>query len=164
MCNTGVRANKKYLLYSSRPEAMIVEWDTEYGDPNVLDSVMETYWDDFQHSMQKYDEMSGKAHYLIEGDLGLWNGRRKVYTVKDTIAQAIGVAADKMDEIDVYDDQYGFVHVTGYHHDGINYFKISKISDRGEKVFRNAGCQPCTRLLRDHNHKAVKFRKTLGWI
>ena len=69
---------------------------------------------------------------VIIGQLGLWNGPHKVTPTKcKTILEAVYKCIKEMDEVEIYEDQYGNLKVDGYHHDGTNHFTIKKITDKG---------------------------------
>jgi len=69
---------------------------------------------------------------VILGNLGLWNGPHQVipYECK-SILEAVHKCIEDMDEVEIYEDQYGNLKVDGYHHDGTNHFTIKRVTDKG---------------------------------
>ena len=103
----------------------------EYNDVDYEDLVdyndTEWYYSFGEGASWKYD-----TPVVIIGNLGLWNGPHKVIPTKcKTILEAVYKCIEDMDEVEIYEDQYGNLKVDGYHHDGTNHFTIKKVTDKG---------------------------------
>jgi len=72
---------------------------------------------------------------VITGSLGLWDGRRKIYPVKvANIIEAVNKCCNQdIEEVDIYEDQYGNFILNAYHHDGCNEFIIKKYTKKGNR-------------------------------
>lgn len=107
-----LRADKRYLR----------EW-TEEGE-----------WeegDDLEWRIEDICMEFGKGPVVINGILGLWNGKQKIQPtecsdIETAIYKCIGRDGDILDPDDLYIDENGIVNLTVSHHDGKNIFTISK--------------------------------------
>lgn len=72
---------------------------------------------------------------VITGTLGLWDGRHKINPVKvANIIEAVNKCVDQdIEEVDMYEDQYGNFILNAYHHDGCNEFIIKKYTKKGNR-------------------------------
>ena len=92
-----------------------VEWNYSFGD----EATWKTSW-------------VNEIPVVITGKLGLWNGNPTINHVEcKNIEEAVYKCISDMDEVEIYEDSYGNLHVDGYHHDGTNHFVIKKKTDKG---------------------------------
>ena len=110
-------------------------FDGEYNDVDYEDLVdyNDTEWN---YSFGDGAEWKGSSvdniPVVIIGKLGLWNGPHKVIPTKcKSIIEAIYKCIEDMDEVEIYEDQYGNLKIDAYHHDGTNHFTIKKVTDKG---------------------------------
>lgn len=76
-----------------------------------------------------------KGHYfLIEADLGLWDGRRKARKIANSFDNAINSCLSSLEHYSVTYEK-GEVLVEGSHHDGSNSFTIKPLSKRGMEYY-----------------------------
>ena len=67
--------------------------------------------------------------YLVKADIGAWDGRREGGKIINDLKTAISECVDYDDsEIEIKDDS---LCITGYHHDGTNYFTIYFVTPNG---------------------------------
>lgn len=66
--------------------------------------------------------------------LGLWYGDREASKEFDNLSSAISECLEDMNEI--YEDQYGNLHLEAHHHDGCNRYIFKKITEKGERAIR----------------------------
>lgn len=89
------------------------------------------YFDDFG---EKYSNLStsplANQKVAVTGVLGLWYGKRIITPkVFEDLSKAIAKCLEDYNEI--YEDQYGNLHIEAHHHDGMNHFIIKKATDKG---------------------------------
>lgn len=106
--------------------------------------------------------------FLVVADLGLWDGRHAGGKIFDSLEQALKTCADRMDNFDVYEDRYGNLLAAGHHHDGSNYFRIYKLTAKGEEYARIHQYDLTDRelhgkLMRNEYRRAIRLRKVFGW-
>jgi hypothetical protein len=66
----------------------------------------------------------------VVGTLGLWNGPHKIMPKQfENVRDAVCTCLEDYNEI--YEDQYGNLHIKAHHHDGTNHFIIKKVTDKG---------------------------------
>ena len=90
-----------------------VEWNYSFGD--------EASWKDTELDNQEI---------VVLGTLGLWNRAPKVKKVFDSLSKAISACLDGMDDVEIFEDQYGNLKIDGYHHDGCNHYILKKNGSR----------------------------------
>lgn len=105
-------------------------YDKEDFEEYVRDCYDEYFDADFgDYGNWKYSPLANQKVAVI-GQLGLWNGPHKIYPKEfDNVQDA--VRACLQDYNDIYEDQYGNLHVEAHHHDGCNHFIIKKVTDKG---------------------------------
>ena len=86
----------------------------------------EYFNDDFgDRGNWKYSPLANQKVAVI-GTLGLWDGTKKIYPKEfDNLQKAVFACLEDMNEI--YEDQYGNLHIKAHHHDGTNHFIIKKV-------------------------------------
>ena len=105
-----------------------VEWNYSFGD----EASWKTGW-------------VNQIPVVITGKLSLWNGPHKVIPTKcKNIEEAVYKCISDMDEVEIYEDQYGNLNIDAYHHDGTNHFTIKKKTDKGNR------CLHFTKLWNDY--------------
>ena len=77
-----------------------------------------------------YSSLKGQK-VEVQGVLGLWNGKRPVKAQFDNLYEAIQKCLE--DENIIYEDGYGNLMISAYHHDGQNLFKIKKLTSKGPR-------------------------------
>lgn len=99
----------------------------------------ENMWDILNGRFEDlFDYESDNKQYVITGSLGLWYGRRGVYSdiVFDSIGEAIRECWNDCEDIIVYDKK-GHLIVEALHHDGRNIFEIKELTKKGEDMMDN---------------------------
>lgn len=81
---------------------------------------------DFLNFMDDIDSIEQNGSYVVYATLGLWYGRIKAQKQCHWLYQAINECVYMMDDIVIFEDRYGNLHVTGYHHDGVNEYLIKR--------------------------------------
>lgn len=89
------------------------------------------YFDDFG---EKYSNLSSSPlanqKVVVTGVLGLWCGKKKIKNQPfDSLAKAVARCLE--DDNEIYEDQYGNLHIEAHHHDGVNHFIIKKATIKG---------------------------------
>ena len=105
-------------------------------------------WDNFKSDCNAYDRKHRYSSYVIEGSLGLWNGRHNVIGERVDLLGALDfcIGNDSMYDIVIKEDQFGAMVVEYHHHDGCNIFTIKR-KDDNKRYTQN-----------------IRFRKELGYI
>lgn len=91
------------------------------------DEVNDMYFmDDFgNYGNWKYSTLKNQKVAVI-GQLGLWNGPHKIIPKRfNNVQEAVFACLEDLNEI--YEDQYGNLHIEAHHHDGTNHFIIKKV-------------------------------------
>ena len=84
--------------------------------------------DDFGEYGNWYYSPLQNQEVAVVGTLGLWNGKHKIEPKKFcNLNKAILACLE--DENEIFEDQYGNLHIRAYHHDGTNHFIIKKVVD-----------------------------------
>lgn len=79
---------------------------------------------DFMELKAEMQKMKGV--YIIEGYLGLWDGKHKIIPIEDSLINLFNKATYNSDDIEVfYNEKDKIYNVKDYHHDGCNVFYIS---------------------------------------
>lgn len=145
---------RRSSLYDS-PESVPDDdaWEAVY-------SMIEYDCEDFDTEL-KYASNKESGHWLMTADLGLWYGRREGGMVFDDVYTAIMQCLRNMDYFSIHEDDYGNVRITGRHHDGINYYFLYRLSERGEEWYKNHTYSSretvCRTLEKPHNRRAAKL-------
>ena len=122
--------------------------DIVNGEYNDIDDEDLQDYNDVEWNYSFGDEASWKTSWVneipvvITGKLGLWNGNPTIKNVEcKNIEEAVYKCISDMDEVEIYEDNYGNLNIDAYHHDGTNYFTIKKKTDKGNR------CLHFTKLL-----------------
>lgn len=104
------------------PTEEAIEEECFYENQNCFDMFMEE---------TKYNKINNNK-IRAYANLGLWYGNRKASKDFPNLTNAIIECLEDYNEI--YEDQYGNLHLEAYHHDGVNHFIFKKITDKGDRV------------------------------
>ena len=112
-CRDIVNGEYNDIDYEDLQDYNDVEWNYSFGD--------EAEWK---------ESWVNDTRVVIIGSLGLWNGPHKIIPKQfGTIMDAIYACIEDMDEVEIYEDQYGNLKIDAYHHDGCNHYIIKKFED-----------------------------------
>jgi len=104
----------------------IDDYDKEKFEDYCIDCNNEYFYDDFGKKGNWAYSPLKDVKVAVTGTLGLWNGNPKIEPKKfDNLNEAISACLEDMNEI--YEDQYGNLHIKAHHHDGTNHFIIKKV-------------------------------------
>lgn len=90
--------------------------------------------------LENIDRISDRINevYVIEGSLGLWNGRPSIIPViMSNLADAIKKCIGECQYFDVTWEN-GVISISASHHDGTNHFEIHALSKKGLNRYYNA--------------------------
>ena len=145
---------KTYLLWKSWYLMSEEERNFMMSDSDLLDCYLDNYNEDIDtYDKEKFEEYCsfvndnyfdddfGDSKYsnwyysslkdqkvAVIGTLGLWNGTHEIKpTGFENLGRAIRTCLQ--DENEIYEDQYGNLHIEAHHHDGVNHFIIKKVVD-----------------------------------
>ena len=105
----------------------------------------------FRWMSDDYDDLIAQIETCDEfpcytkANLGLWYGRRQAYAQDKDLKSAIMRCLAGMDDYEIEETPYGKLMITGYHHDGTNYYEIYKGTA-------------------ESNKRNIHLRRLLGWI
>lgn len=174
----------KHLIISNDPfavygdygemEKAMLDNDTDEAIPNEdavwrwvgyqLDFDWEMFLDDLRRAQEKDPCM-----WLVTGKLGLWNGTQAGGKIFSDLTTAIYDMIANY-EYAIYEDPYGNVTARCAHHDGVNHFKLYRISEKGEEWIERNSLWNGRRYLceslekRKPLRKSARLREYLGWI
>ena len=127
---------KSYGLYSLQELKELKEnlrenfaEDFEGMEDEVLDeAVVENINQDWECFIDEitYNNL-GTLECVIEGVLGLWDGKHTIIPTNDILAKCITRCIGDSDEVEIYEED-GELKIDTYHHDGTNHFTISQAS------------------------------------
>lgn len=113
-----------------------LDYENDNGDEELFDERIADYLDDgFKDDFgEKYSNLSSSPlanqKVVVTGVLGLWNGKKKIKNQAfDSLAKAVARCLE--DDNEIYEDQYGNLHIEAHHHDGVNHFIIKKATIKG---------------------------------
>lgn len=130
---------REELLINNVEESEITETMIYDEKCNMVNVDIDNFWWELRRIPQ--DEQV----YYIEAELGLWNGIRKAHGIEASLESAIRRCLAGMDDYKIEETAHGKLVITGYHHDGTNYYEIYKGTAKSNK--RN-----------------IHLRRLLGWI
>lgn len=123
---------KSYGLYSLKEleemkQSLKEEFFEDFGENEeaLEEAVIENinqYWDCFIDEIT-YNKL-GTLECVIEGVLGLWNGKYTIIPTNDILTNCITRCIGESDEVEIYEED-GVLKIDGYHHDGCNHFTIN---------------------------------------
>lgn len=95
-----------------------------------IDCINEYFNDDFGQAGNWFFSPLKNQKVAVTGLLGLWNGIKKIQPKEfNNLYEAIQACLEEYNEL--YEDQYGNLHILAHHHDGTNSFVIKKVTDKG---------------------------------
>ena len=97
----------------------------------------EMNWNDFMANL-KYS--TSNKDCVVVGSVGLWNGRRDIKPKRfDTLIDAINACVSGGYDMHIYIYKVnGHIEVSIAHHDGIHYFEIYLLNDKGVRASERA--------------------------
>lgn len=95
------------------------EEDIEEAVINYLNQDWECFIDEIT-----YNNL-GTLECVIEGILGLWDGKHIIQPVFANLGQCITKCVSNGDEVEIYEED-GELKIDAYHHDGMNHFTINQ--------------------------------------
>lgn len=112
---------------------------TEEMIADEVRQMMDSQFDTFQECIKIADENRryDNIMYLITADIGTWNGRCKGGKIFTDLESAFYAISKDIDDFKVIEDWRGGIVVYGYHHDGMNMYKIREITPEGIKYVEN---------------------------
>ena len=123
---------KSYGLYSLKELEEMKEdlkenfaEDFEDMDEDALDeAVVENINQDWECFIDNitYSNL-GTSECVIEGVLGLWDGKHTIQPVYANLGQCITKCVSNGNEVEIYEED-GELKIDAYHHDGTNHFTI----------------------------------------
>ena len=131
---------KDLIIYSSEVDTSdeAIEEYRMYVDEDLDDeSIIELFYDDnrddwenTKEAMDQYDEKNNNASYIIEADLGFWDGRRKatspqIHSLREAVCACWGDDSDNT--FIVKENKDGNIECEYHHHDGTHYFSITRV-------------------------------------
>jgi hypothetical protein len=126
---------KSYGLYSLKEmEEMKKDYKTNFMDDLEIEeedieeaiiNYINQDWDCFIDEIT-YSKL-GALECVIEGVLGLWNGKYTIIPTNDILTNCITRCIGESDEVEIYEED-GVLKIDGYHHDGCNHFTINLAS------------------------------------
>lgn len=108
---------------------------------NWVSETQGMYFDDLMDNL-KYSK-ANDGNYAITFTLGLWNGKHEGFvkevktSLSDAINECVYSTRGGYDDIKVTYEDWS-VWVYGYHHDGVNIFRIQRLSKKGERALVEA--------------------------
>lgn len=126
--NEYLKSSDLLECYLDNTTEDIEDYDAEAFEEYCIDYVNECFNDDFgEYGNWKYSPLKD-AEFEVQGILGLWNGNKPIIPKRfDNLYKAIQACLSDYNII--YEDQYGNLKITAYHHDGENVFTIKRIVD-----------------------------------
>lgn len=117
---------KSYGLYSLQELEEMKEYLKENYEEEALEEVMlENINQDWECFI---DEITcnnlGTLECVIEGVLGLWDGKHTIIPTNDILTNCITRCIGDSDEVEIYEED-GILKIDAYHHDGTNHFTIN---------------------------------------
>lgn len=112
-----------------------IEDDYEPNEEKIWETAHELdglFWEEFQNDFEKF---IGNDVFIIQGNIGRWNGVARggfTFSSLDELSRAW----KDCDYIKVYDEN-GHLYIECSHHDGINFYEIRKLTEKGRKYLNN---------------------------
>ena len=107
------------------------------------------------------------GYFLVQANLGLWNGRFEGGKIIDGLWEAIRACFEDYNEIYMEGKE---LKIKAIHHDGTNYFRIRKLTDKGVDYYNNheydySDRELHKRLAKDshYTHCVRRFADYYGW-
>lgn len=155
----------------------IVEFDEDERSADDVDDneaydyfytiIDEQNCEQLMEEVKKVDEES-PSHWVVKANLGLWDGRYAGGRIFGSLKSAIQAMVNKMDYVDIEEDERGNVTVTGHHHDGTNYYTLRQLNKAGEDAYNRNPCESSRviveRMSRPRYSNNARLRKAFGWI
>lgn len=98
-----------------------------------LEDTNNEYWDTMISEVDFYENKHGCNMCVIQGDMGLWNGRRTGYHITNNLSNALSYGEG---ERDVYIENNKLM-IKINHHDGTNYHHIRVLTKMGVNYYHN---------------------------
>lgn len=126
---------KSYGLYSlAELEEMRKDYEDfqeeidSYGKEEIEEAVMRNIEEDWNIFIEELTHSNlATTDCVIEGVLGLWDGKHTIQPVYANLGQCITKCVNNGDEVEIYEED-GELKIDAYHHDGVNNFTISQES------------------------------------
>ena len=120
----------EYIEKNKADIAESIKEDDRYPTAEAIEeeaySWIKTDWDYLRDDVATFDEVSQYTKIIIEGDLGLWYGRRKIVAKCDTLFEALTKAMEDYNTL-FFKNKNATLQLKAIHHDGVNYFKFYKV-------------------------------------
>ena len=145
--SVGLYTNNEIESIKKEYECRAV-FNGEYNDIDYED--LQMYNDDewrytFGDDAEWKDSWVNEIPVIVTGRLGLWNGPHNMIPKHlNSIIDAVYLCIKDMDEVEIYEDQYGNLKIDAYHHDGTNHFVVKRKTDKGNR------CLHFTKLWNDY--------------
>lgn len=132
-----------------------------------LESCVADDWQLVVSEINYFEKKHGTPYYVIQADLGLWDGRHAGGKVVCGLANALEMTMEDYTKIYI---EGGLLKVRAAHHDGTNHFKIRELTDCGADYYeRHNGCMDDRELHEKlfnnyHYSRHVRaFNQIYGW-
>ena len=129
----------------------------DISDDTIYDFIynrVDCDWDDFKMNLKNCKWVDVPC--VIIGSLGLWNGRENIIpTYCEDLETAIKKCVGRNDYVTIK-QVGGHIEVCGAHHDGLNFFAIYLLNDKGinatKRISYGIGC---ANIANRRYHKAI---------
>lgn len=127
----------------------------EDGQYEWFYDVVNDDFDNFLYELKALEKKYPYNYYLCEGSVGRWCGRCEGGTISNSIVDIVQKLARNVDDLELKLNDEGQIEFTGLHHDGRNYYTITMLNLRANKVI---GCYDDCYLVgnRELNEKLSK--------
>lgn len=76
-----------------------------------------------------------KGRFYVRGTLEMWDRKREVWAVFDSLRAAIDAMTNEADHFELHEDEYGNASASAWHHDGTNQFTIYRMTDEANVFY-----------------------------
>ena len=121
--------------YEDMCEDMGIE-PKEDGQYDWFYDIVKDDFDNFLYELKALEKKYPYNYYLCVGSVGLWNGRCDGGTVSNSIVRIVLKLARSVDDFEFKLNEKGQIEFKGLHHDGRNYYTITMLNLRANKVVR----------------------------
>ena len=114
------------------------DYDININDVNIrsaADDIIKNEYDDLVAALNAYDKKTKYNYIFVDGDLGLWYGRRHATRNFKTLKDAIMFCFEDQNIV-FYEKRNTTISLQAVHHDGCNIFKYYKVVNGKKRAIR----------------------------
>lgn len=116
--------------------------DEGYEEDEITDELISDRRDlyaqeDWEREKENLEELfDEEKEFIFLGEVGRWNGVRKVGRIFSTLQELLNTAAADCEYIHFYDEN-GHLYLTCSHHDGTCHYEIKEVTEKGQEYYDN---------------------------